>query len=74
MLVCCHQHNNEDVPKHSLCTDHEREEEERHLESGAFPNPSRRNCLGDVWFSHSPFSMKYSFPLLLERAPMREGM
>lgn len=52
-------------------------EEKRHLESGAFPNPSRRNSLGVVCFSHplSPCNvLGLSFPLLSARAPTREGM
>lgn len=34
MLICHHQHNNEDVAKHGHYVDREREEKERHLKLG----------------------------------------
>ena len=72
----CHHQHSDAVPKHSPCTDTEREEEEA-PGIRRFPNPSSRSSPGDVCFFPFPFLISVlglSFPLLSERAPLREGI
>ena len=65
----CHHQHSDAVPKHSPCTDTEREEEEA-PGIRRFPNPSSRSSPGDVFF---PFPFLHQCPWSVLSPPVRKG-